>query len=120
MTTTTLSKKEFQRQLQAALASREWSASRIELAPGNVRLTPGTPPLTPAEVTQEYLNPAAHADIEHAAARLYYARIAAGAGAYFRSFGPPPWNATAKAARRAGKRAYTCHSIVSDLMSYDD
>jgi len=111
MTTTTLSKKEFQRQLQAALASREWSANTF---------MSGTPPLTPAEVTQEYLNPAAHADIEHTAARLYYARIADAAGAYFRSFGPPPWNATAKAARLAGRRAHKCHSIVSDLMSYDD
>jgi len=106
MTTTRLSKKEFQHQLQAVLASRG-SAGFI-------------PPLTPAEVTQEYLNPAAHADIEHTAARLYYARIAAGAKAYFLSFGNAHWNATAQAARLAGRRAHTCHSIVSDLLPYDD
>ena len=105
MTTKHLSKQEFQRQLQAALASR------------------GDGPrdsLTPAEVTQEYLNPAAHVDIEHTAARLYYARVAATAWAHALSFGHPPWNATAKAARLAGKRAHKCHSIVSDLKPYDD
>ena len=111
MATTPLSKQEFQRQLQAALASREWSANTF---------MSGTPPLTPAEVTQEYLNRALPADIEHAAARLYYARIAATAWAHARSFGPAPWNATAKAARLAGKRAHKCHSIVSDLKPYDD
>lgn len=109
MTTTTLSKQEFQRQLQTALASREWG-------PGVL----GVPRLTPAEVTQEYLNPAAHADIEHTAARLYYARVAATAKAHSLSFGPRPWNATAKAARLARMRAYKCHSIVSDLKPYDD
>jgi len=103
MTTTTMSKQEFRRRLQAALEARnKWA-----------------PRLTPSQVTREYLNPTAHDDIEHAAARLYYAHVADTAWVHALSFGMPPWSATAKAARLAGKQANKCHRIVSDLIPYD-
>lgn len=103
MTTTTMSKQEFRRRLQAALVDRNKWARR----------------LTPAQVTREYLNPAAHDDIERAAARLYYAYVADTAWAHAISFGMPPWSATAQAARLAGERAYRCQRIVCDLLPYD-